>query len=135
MSKTLFLTCLIKFSKSVDLAFPLLTKKLQCFSEIYASPTFKPAHPESFISDQALLFSGFLKVLPHVFILDGWSFFFLLIQLKIFCFILIFLSILIYFFYQKTIKENLTKPYLISKETAVLLNNLFMMFFEVYSGI
>ena len=49
----------------------------------------------------------------------------------ILCFllILIFLSILIYFFYQKTIKENLTKPYLISKETAVLLNNLFMMFF------
>ena len=46
-----------------------------------------------------------------------------------FLFILIFLSILIYFFYQKTIKENLTKPYLISKETAVLLNNLFMMFF------
>ena len=46
-----------------------------------------------------------------------------------FLFLLIFLSILIYFFYQKTIKENLTKPYLISKETAVLLNNLFMMFF------
>ena len=46
-----------------------------------------------------------------------------------FLFILIFLSILIFFFYQKTIKENLTKPYLISKETAVLLNNLFMMFF------
>ena len=46
-----------------------------------------------------------------------------------FLFILIFLSILIYFFYQKTIKENSTKPYLISKETAVLLNNLFMMFF------
>ncbi len=46
-----------------------------------------------------------------------------------FLFILIFLSILIYFFYQKTIKENLTKTYLISKETAVLLNNLFMMFF------
>ena len=46
-----------------------------------------------------------------------------------FLFILIFLSILIYFFYHKTIKENLTKPYLISKETAVLLNNLFMMFF------
>ncbi len=46
-----------------------------------------------------------------------------------FLFILIFLSILIYFFYQKTIKENLFKPYLISKETAVLLNNLFMMFF------
>ena len=46
-----------------------------------------------------------------------------------FLFILIFLSILIYFFYQKTIKENLTKSYLISKETAVLLNNLFMMFF------
>ena len=46
-----------------------------------------------------------------------------------FLFILIFLSILIYFFYQKTIKENSTKTYLISKETAVLLNNLFMMFF------
>ena len=45
-----------------------------------------------------------------------------------FLFILIFLSILIYFFYQKTIKENLTIPYLISKETAVILNNLFMMF-------
>ena len=46
-----------------------------------------------------------------------------------FLFILIFLSILIYFFYQKTIKENSTKLYLISKETVVLLNNLFMMFF------
>jgi len=30
-----------------------------------------PAQPESLISFQALLFSGFLKVLPHVLIFDG----------------------------------------------------------------
>ena len=47
------------------------------FRNMYASPTFMPAHPESFISDQALYcFPGFLKVLPHVFTFDGWSFFF-----------------------------------------------------------
>ena len=34
LSKILFCTLLINFSKSSDLAFPLLTKKLQCFSEI-----------------------------------------------------------------------------------------------------
>ena len=44
-------------AKSSDLALPLLTKKLQCFSEIQASPIFIPAHPESFISFQALRFS------------------------------------------------------------------------------
>ena len=38
-SFTVFFTLLIKFSISADFAFPLLTKKLQCFSEITASPT------------------------------------------------------------------------------------------------
>ena len=46
-----------------------------------------------------------------------------------FLFVLIFISIFIYFFYQKTIKVDSTKTFLISKETAVLINNLFMMFF------
>ena len=46
-----------------------------------------------------------------------------------FLFVLIFISIFIYFFYQKTITVDPTKTYLISKETAVLINNLFMMFF------
>ena len=46
-----------------------------------------------------------------------------------FLFVLIFISIFIYFFYQKTITNNSTKTFLISKETAVLINNLFMMFF------
>jgi len=39
------------------------------------------------------------------------------------------LSIFIYFFYQNKIKNNFTKTYIVSKETAVLVNNLFMMFF------
>ena len=46
-----------------------------------------------------------------------------------FLFVLIFISIFIYFFYQKTITVDSTKTFLISKETAVLINNLFMMFF------
>ncbi len=46
-----------------------------------------------------------------------------------FLFILISLAIFIYFFYQDNIKNNPVKTYLISKETAVLINNLFMMFF------
>ena len=46
-----------------------------------------------------------------------------------FLFILITLSIFIYFFYQNKIKNNFTKTYIFSKETAVLVNNLFMMFF------
>jgi len=46
-----------------------------------------------------------------------------------FLFVLIFISIFIYFFYQKTITVQSTKTFLVSKETAVLINNLFMMFF------
>ena len=46
-----------------------------------------------------------------------------------FLFVLIFISIFIYFFYQKTITVESTKTFLVSKETAVLINNLFMMFF------
>ena len=84
LSKTLFFTCSINFSKSSDLAFPLLTKKLQCFWEIWASPTFIPAQPESLISFQAFLFSGFLKVLPQVLILDGCVNFFFSTKLFIF---------------------------------------------------
>ena len=46
-----------------------------------------------------------------------------------FLFVLILIFIFIYFFYQKTITVDPTKTFLISKETAVLINNLFMMFF------
>ena len=46
-----------------------------------------------------------------------------------FLFFLIFMAIIIYFSYQKKITTNLKKPFLFSKETAVLLNSWFMMFF------
>ncbi len=46
-----------------------------------------------------------------------------------FLFFLIFLSIIIFFIYQKNISKNLNKSFLISKETAILINNWFMMFF------
>ena len=46
-----------------------------------------------------------------------------------FLFFLIFLSIVIYFLYQKNITANNVNHSLISKEIAVLINNLFMMFF------
>ena len=46
-----------------------------------------------------------------------------------FLFFLIFLAIFIFFIYQKNISKNLYKPYLVSKETSILINNLFMMFF------
>ena len=46
-----------------------------------------------------------------------------------FLFILIFLAIFIFFIYQNNISENSYKPYLVSKETSILVNNLFMMFF------
>jgi len=49
----------------------------------------------------------------------------------ILCFLfgLILLAIIIFFIFQKKITKNLTKPILISKETAIILNNWFMMFF------
>ena len=46
-----------------------------------------------------------------------------------FLFILIFSAIFIFFVYQKNISENSYKPYLVSRETSLLINNLFMMFF------
>ncbi len=46
-----------------------------------------------------------------------------------FLFILIFLAIFIFFIYQNNISENLYKPYIVSKETSIMVNNLFMMFF------
>jgi len=46
-----------------------------------------------------------------------------------FLFILITLSIFIYFFHQNKIKNNIARTYIVSKETAILVNNLFMMFF------
>ena len=46
-----------------------------------------------------------------------------------FLFFLIFSAIFIFFIYQKNISKNLYKPHLVSKETSILINNLFMMFF------
>ena len=46
-----------------------------------------------------------------------------------FLFFLIFSAIFIFFIYQKNISKNFYKPYLVSKETSILINNLFMMFF------
>ena len=44
-------------------------------------------------------------------------------------FVLVLLAIFIFFLYQKKIFKNLTKTYLVSKETAIIVNNWFMMFF------
>ena len=46
-----------------------------------------------------------------------------------FLFLLIFLAIIIFFIYQKNISNSSIRTYLISKETAMLVNNWFMMFF------
>ena len=46
-----------------------------------------------------------------------------------FLFVLILLAIIIFFIFQKKITKNSTKTILISKETAIILNNWFMMFF------
>ena len=46
-----------------------------------------------------------------------------------FLFVLILLAINIFFIFQKKITKNLIKPILISKETAIIVNNWFMMFF------
>ena len=47
----------------------------------------------------------------------------------IFLFSLIFLSLFIFFFFHKTIKDNPTNFFLMSKETAIIINNWFMMYF------
>ena len=49
----------------------------------------------------------------------------------ILCFllVLVLLAIFIFFMFQKKLLKNLTKSFLVSKETAILVNNWFMMFF------
>ncbi len=49
----------------------------------------------------------------------------------ILCFllVLVLLAIFIFFIFQKKLSNNLTKPFLASKETAIIVNNWFMMFF------
>jgi len=46
-----------------------------------------------------------------------------------FLFVLILLAIFTFFIFQKKLSKNLSKPFLISKETAIIVNNWFMMFF------
>ena len=46
-----------------------------------------------------------------------------------FLFFLIFSAIFIFFIYQKNISKDLSKTFIISRETVILVNNLFMMFF------
>ena len=65
---------------SLNLAFPLLTKKLQCLLEIQASPKDFSSDTDCFISCQTFLSDcpiGFLKVLPLVLIFVGCDFSFL----------------------------------------------------------
>ena len=49
----------------------------------------------------------------------------------ILCFllVLVLLSIFIFFIFQKKLLKNLSNPFLVSKETAIIVNNWFMMFF------
>jgi cytochrome c-type biogenesis protein CcmF len=47
----------------------------------------------------------------------------------IFLFSLIFLSLFIFFFFHKTSRDNLSSFFLLSKETAIIINNWFMMYF------
>ena len=47
----------------------------------------------------------------------------------IFLFSLIFLSLFIFFFFHKTSKDNLSSFFWLSKETAIIINNWFMMYF------
>ena len=47
----------------------------------------------------------------------------------VFLFSLIFLSLFIFFFFHKTNKNNLTSFFWLSKETSIIINNLFMMYF------
>ena len=66
---------------SLKEALPLLIKKLQCFSEIAASPNDVFNGTDFFINSQTfreVLSNGFLKVLPPVLILEGCALFFFL---------------------------------------------------------
>jgi len=71
---TLSETKSIKFFISLNLALPLFTKKLQCFSEMHASPNDFSSETDSLINCQTFLSVwsiGFLKVLPLVLIFVG----------------------------------------------------------------
>ena len=61
LSVTVFLTLLINFSMSDDFALPLLTKKLQCFLEITASPSKNLSQPVSLISCHAFFITEIFK--------------------------------------------------------------------------
>ena len=76
------------------------------------------------MSGTFLVRSGILNSI-HTFANDPTRGVFILI----FLFILIVISVFIFFFNQKNIPDNLKKTYLISKETGILINNWFMMFF------
>ena len=58
-------------SISALVALPRLSRKLQCFSETWASPMRKPRQPAASISAQALWPGGFLKVEPPVRLRSG----------------------------------------------------------------
>src|SRR3546814_10106440 len=53
-------------SMSAAVALPRFSRKLQCFSDTWASPTVRPRQPAASISFQALVPGGFLKVEPPV---------------------------------------------------------------------
>ena len=57
---------------SAALALPRFKRKLQCFSETWASPRVRPRQPAESISFQALVPGGFLKVEPPVRLRKGW---------------------------------------------------------------
>ena len=92
---------------------------LQSWTIILSITTFSLSMSGTF-----LVRSGILNSV-HTFANDPSRGFFILC----FLFILIFLAIFIFFVYQKNLPKNLDKTFLISKETAILLNNWFMMFF------
>ena len=68
LNLTSFFTLYINASISEAFAFPLFIKKLQCFSDIFASPTLYLSQPDSLINIHAFFLLLFLKVLPPVFI-------------------------------------------------------------------
>ena len=76
------------------------------------------------MSGTFLVRSGILNSV-HTFANDPSRGFFILC----FLFFLIFLSIFIFFVYHKNLSKNPSKTFFISKETAIIVNNWFMMFF------
>ena len=65
-SNTLFLTISPKSSISLDNAFPLLIKKLQCFSETLAFPKTNPLQPASSINFQDFSFLGLILLIINL---------------------------------------------------------------------